>query len=182
MKKPIDPLEAHFWSGHDLRRPLELLDAFFDYAHLDEYKEVLSGALLHTGREEVYHRKHPGDVFLFYTALRSFVKASYRLSQTKKWQVKEGILCISVLHQASLDKQEYADPLSVFRNAFATHTSGHYENFLCELVHLALCPYDDSGGYDLLTPYLQLVKMLDAAQLIRERGVERVQKGSTPAG
>ena len=182
MKKSNDPLEAHFWSGHDIRRPFELLDAFFDYAHLDEYKEVLAGTLLHAGTEKIYQRKHPGDAFLFYTALRSFVKASYRLSKTKKWMVKEGGVCTSVLHQASLDRVEYADPLSVFRNAFAGHTSGHYENFLCELVHLALCPYDDTGGYDLLTPYLQLVKLLDAAQLIRERGVERVPKGSTPAG
>ena len=182
MKKSNDPLEAHFWSGHDIRHPFELLEKFFEYAHLDEYKEVLAGALLHAGTEKIYQRKHPGDAFLFYTALRSFVKAGYRLSKIRKWQVMEGSRCTSVLHQASLDKQEYADPLSVFRNAFAVHTCGHYENFLCELVHLALCPYDDTGGYDLLTPYLQLVKMLDAAQLIRERGVGRVKKGGTAAG
>jgi hypothetical protein len=39
---------------------------------------------------------------------------------------------------------------------------------------LSVCPGD--AGSDLMTPYIHLIKMLDAVALIRERGVKKIRK------
>ena len=44
------------------------------------------------------------------------------------------------------------------------------------MMELSLSPYRGDPDSDLTTPYIQLIKMLDAAELMRERGVERIKK------
>jgi len=44
-----------------------------------------------------------------------------------------------------------------------------YEFFLCEIAHLSQSPYTEQGDTDLMTPYIHFIKMLDAAQLLREQ-------------
>lgn len=83
---------------------------------------------------------------------------------------------------ASLTKEEYANPFVVFQKAFAEKTPGEFEFFLCEIVHLSLSPYTEEYDFDLMTPYLHVIKMLDASQLLRERVVEKVRKNKLPKG
>jgi len=45
-----------------------------------------------------------------------------------------------------------------------------FEAFFSEAVELALSPYTDDGYWDVMGFYIHMVKMLDAAALIRERG------------
>jgi len=83
------------------------LRPFFDYAHLDYYKQTLGEAVFYINKEEVYKKDYPGQVFIFYTALRSFLKASFCMQyKSKKWKVKESPECISMLHLASLTREE----------------------------------------------------------------------------
>jgi len=35
MKKNIKSFETKFWAGYDIKNPFEVMDAFFDFAHLD---------------------------------------------------------------------------------------------------------------------------------------------------
>jgi hypothetical protein len=39
-----------------------------------------------------------------------------------------------------------------------------------------LSPHAGNPDSDLTTPYIHLIKMLDAVELIRERGVEKIKK------
>lgn len=78
------------------------------------------------------------------------------------------------LYLASLTIEEFQDPFSVFRNAFIEKSLDEYDFFLCETVHLALSPYIDPSGIDMMTPFFQFNKMLDAAQLLKERGIEKM--------
>ena len=65
-----------------------------------------------------YFKRYPGQVFIRYTALRSFLKASTSLQfRSRKWIVNEGIAPESVLQQASLPIEKFKDPLIVFKNA-----------------------------------------------------------------
>ena len=65
-----------------------------------------------------YFKRYPGQVFIRYTALRSFLKASDVLQfRGRKWTVNEGIVQESVLQQASLPIEKFKDPLIVFKNA-----------------------------------------------------------------
>lgn len=177
MKKNKMHFESKFWAAYEIGSHFEVMDAFFDYADLEYYKRRLDQAVLYIHSDELYEKDYPGEVFIFYTVVRSFLKACFCLqSKREKWKVKEPSDCKSILHQASLTKEEYADPLIVFQKAFAYKTLDEFEFFLAEVVHVSLCSSIDELGCDLMTPYIHLVKMLDAAQLIRERGIEKVKK------
>lgn len=178
MKKNKISFGTNFWSAHEIENPFEVVDAFFDYADLDYYKETLCEAIFYMNKAEVYKKDYPGQVFVCYTALRSFLKACFYLQdESKKWKVKE----VSsekrlILQQASLTAKEYIDPFIVFPKAFEEKSLEDFEFFLCEIVHMSLCPSAVEFDYDLITPYIHLVKMLDASELMRERGLEKIEK------
>ncbi|SMP23893.1 hypothetical protein [Flavobacterium hercynium] len=65
--------------------------------------------------------------------------------------------------------------LIVFENAFAEHSLADFEFFLCEVIHLALRPTIVEFDSDLLTPYIHVIKMLDASQLLLESEVEKIK-------
>lgn len=184
MKKKKLSFETKFWLYYEIENSFELIDVFFDYAHLDYYKQILGEAIIYSRKRKIYKNDCPGQVFVFYTALRSFLKACYCLrSKSRKWKVKEASSeRRSILHQASLTTEEYGDPFIVFQRAFAKKTLDEFEFFLSEIVHLSLSPCTEEFDFDLMTPYIHLIKMLDATQLMRERGVEKVKKNKQSLG
>jgi len=170
MKKKKMPFETRFWAAYEINDPFEVFEAFFDYDHLDDFKQRLGELMMYSRRHEIYDQKYPGRVFIMYAALRSFVRACHVLQlKSGKRIVTEGVAPESLLHQASLSIDEYKNPFLAFTNAFAAQTLSDYEFFLCEIAHLSLSPYTEPCDTDLMTPYIHLVKMLDAAQLVREQ-------------
>lgn len=181
MKKNTISFETRFWYAYEIENPFEVIDAFFDYAALDHYKQRLAEAVLYINKQEVYKKGYPGQVFVFYTTLRSFLKACFCLQyKRKKWKVKQSSDCKSILHQGSLTKEEYANPFTVFQIAFAEKSLDEFEFFLCEIIHISLSPNVVEFDYYLITPYIHLIKMLDASQLLRESGLEKVKKNTHP--
>ena len=81
-----------------------------------------------------------------------------------------------LIRGTSLTKEEYDNPFIVFQKAFEEKTLKEFEFFLCLIVELSLSPYAEDPETDLTTPYIHLIKMLDAVELIRERGVEKIKK------
>lgn len=181
MKKKKMSFETNFWYAYEVENPFEVIDAFFDYADLDHYKKGLAEAVLYINKQEVYKKEHPGRVFLFYTIIRSFLKACFHLQHKgKKWKLKQEFDCKSILHQGSLTREEYANPFTVFQIAFAENSLDEFEFFLCEIIHISLSPNVVEFDYDLITPYIHLVKMLDASQMMRESGLEKIKKDTRP--
>ena len=90
--------------------------------------------------------------------------------------MKESADYESIFHLSSLTKEEYENPFIVFQNAFDEKTLEEFEFFLCEIIELSLSPGDGESDCDLTTPYIHLIKMLDAGQLMSERGVEKIKK------
>jgi hypothetical protein len=176
MKKNKISFGTHFWAAYEATNSFEVVDAFFDFAHLDYYKHTLSEVVIYSNRRKIYKQDCPGEIFVFYTALSSFLKACYCLKgKGKKWKTKGSADYESVLHLASLTKKEYENPFLVFQKAFAQKTLEEFEFFLCETLELSLSPFAEEFDYDQMAPYIHLVKMLDAAQLIRQRGVEKIK-------
>lgn len=176
MKKSKISLESYFWSAEEIEEPFALIDSFFDYADLDSHKQILAGAMLFVQKKEVYNSDYPGQLFVFYTAFRSFLKACLRIQRKdKKWKIKKAPESWSYLHQASLLKDEYLNPFLVFQRAFTEKTIAEFDFFLCEILHLSASPFvEEFVDIDLITPYIHMVKMLDAAQLMRECGIEKI--------
>jgi len=176
MKKTKISMETYFWATYEIEDPFELINAFFNYCTVDSYKNTLSEIMLYVYRTEVCTKDRPGDVFDFHTAVRSFIRGAYLLTfKAKKWKVKEAPEEWHIISQASLNKEEYENPFLVFEKAFERKTLEEYEFFLSEIVHVSLSPYKEEFDYDLTTPHIYLVKMLDAAQIMSERGVKKIK-------
>jgi hypothetical protein len=182
MKRNKISFETRFWAGFTTKNPFEAFDAIFDFAHLDYYKQNLSELVLHCYKGKVYKQDRPCNVFVFYTAVNSFVKVCHFLKlKNKKWKVKECSRSETVFHLSSLTKEEYDNPFLVLQSAFEVKTLQEFEFFLSEITELSLSPYYGDPESDLTTPYIHLIKMLDAVELIRERGVEKIKKNILPS-
>ena len=173
-KKNKISLESEFWAGYEIKSPFELIDAFFDFAHIDSYKEKLNEMMMFMYTKEVYKSEYPGQIFVIYKALHSFIRAAYRLKRMQHhWKVNESEVSLkSSLGMLSI--AEFSDPFSVFQTAFTKQTLSQFDYFLSEITHLSLSPHVDEFGRDLMTPFIYVTKMLEAAQLMKERGVEKI--------
>lgn len=177
MKKNKISFGTNFWSAYEAGNPYDALHVFFDFSHLDEYKQILSEVAIYSYRRKIYKQDNPCHVFVVYTALSSFIKVCHCLKRkSRKWQAKGSGHYTSIVHLASLSKNEYKNPFQVFEKAFEQRSLEQFEFFLCEIVHLSLSPHAVESDYDIITPYVHLIKMLDAGQLIMERGIEKIKK------
>ncbi len=176
MKKNKMSFETSFWAGNETGNPFKAINAFFDFAHLDDYKQILSEAALYSYKTKVYKQDNPSDVFVFYSVIKSFVKVCYVLQKkSKKWKVKS-LSCETIFQSSFLTKEEYENPFIVFQKAFEEKTLEQLELFLHQIIEFSLSPNGGDPETDLTTPYIHLIKMLDAAALIQERGVEKIKK------
>ncbi len=89
--------------------------------------------------------------------------------------MKASLRSEAVFHLSSLTKEEYDNPFKVFQKAFELKSLEEFEMFLYQVLELSLSPYSIDSDSDLMTPYIYLIKMLDAAELLRERGVEKIK-------
>ncbi len=177
MKKNKMSFETSFWAGNIEGNPFKVINAFFAYAHLDYYKQILSEAVIYCYKTKVYKQENPSDVFILYSVLKSFLRVCYCLKEkSKKWNVKESLPQEKAFHLSSLTKEEYDNPFIVFQNAFNEKTLQEFELFLYQVLEFSLSPHAADPDPDLMTPYIHLTKMLDAVELIRERGVEKTKK------
>jgi len=177
VKKNKISFETHFWAGDSAGNPFKAIDAFFTFAKLDYYKQILSEVVIYCYKPKVYKDDNPSDVFILYSVLKSFLRVCYCLHQkSKKWKVKTSLRSETVFHLSSLTKEEYDNPFMVFQKAFELKSLEAFEMFLYQILELSLSPYSSDSDSDVMTPYIYLTKMLDAAALIRERGVEKIRK------
>ena len=64
----------------------------------------------------------------------------------------------------------------MLKSVFEEITLQDFEFFLSEITQLSLSSTYGDPDYELTTVYIQLIKMLDAGGLIRERGIEKIKK------
>ncbi|MFH6996535.1 hypothetical protein ACHRVZ_01310 [Flavobacterium sp. FlaQc-57] len=177
MKKNKISFETSFWPGCVAGNPFKVIDAFFAFADLDYYKQNLTEAVMCSYKKKVYEANNPSNAFVFYTAINTFLKVCYCLQEkSKKWKVTASLCSETVFQLSSLTKEEYENPFIVFQKAFDEKTLEEFESFLCQILELSLSPRAGDPYSDLTTPYIYLIKMLDALELIRERGVEKIKK------
>jgi len=95
MKKNKISYDTGFWASFVAGNPFTAIDAFFNFEDLDYYKQNLTHAVTYSYKTKVYKQENPGNAFIFYTALCSFLKISYCLKKkSKKWKVKASYILI----------------------------------------------------------------------------------------
>lgn len=113
---------------------------------------------------------HPGEIFHLHQSLRSLVRVCCLIGK----KAKKGAFHASPedhpsMSAGSLSAEEYRDPVKVLRLAFKTCSPEAFEDFLSAAVYFSWADvrYEEEGR--IIIPYLQLMKILDAAWLIAER-------------
>ena len=176
MKKKKTDFESRFWSGSRKHSALRLLEVFFQFNNLTDVKEMLSTMMHHSVQKKSRIRKDPAELFHLYLSLRSLVRASYLISKkAKKGKfTAPSEINFSKTMTDSLSKQEYREPVRVFRSAFKICSLQDFDEFLSAVVYFSLGNSGCDEEKRIIIPYLQLTKLLDAACLI----VERLQRES----
>ncbi len=170
MKKKKRNFDARFWSGQKKHSPKSVIEVFFRFYDLATAKERLSLIVHYAAQKKTRIPEDPSSVFHFYQSMRSVILAEYCLrKKTGKWAVEELLEDNSPLGRGSLSEDEYRDPVRVFEKAFQEYRPEEFMEFLAETVHFSLGSFKNIPDARIFSPYLHLVKMLEAAWLIVSR-------------
>ncbi len=170
MKKKKTDFEARFWSGTRKHSAAGLLEAFFQFNNLAEMKETLSTMMQCSVQKNARMREDPAGIFHLYQSLRSLVRACRLIGEKSE---EGSFKAASDTHipetmTGFLSAEEYRDPVRVFRRAFRVCSLEEYDEFLSVLVYFSLGDHRCDQEKKIVIPYIQLMKMLDAAWLITE--------------
>jgi len=173
--KRID-FDARFWSGSRTYARLRLMETFFQFNDLVSAKQMLSNIMIYAGRKQAVINEDSAAIFHFHQALRSFVRACYLLRlKKKKWDIKAHPEHSSPLMQSSLSDEEYLNPLLAIQKAFAEYSLKDFDYYIAVAVYFSLGTYKNAAESKLISPFIHLTKMLDAAYLILERRIQKNQ-------
>lgn len=172
MKKKKINFESGGWSGSHHFSAFGILETFLRFYDLATAKNLLAEMMAHSQKRKVLKKENPSEVFHFYLALRSLVRAGYRMqfkTQKRKFQVPAAQVPASDVMLGSLSEEEYRNPVLVFQKTFRKSTIRDFDSFLSDITCFSLGTFRKGPEEDTVTSFLRLNKILDAAQLIVER-------------
>ncbi|WPO81209.1 hypothetical protein SD427_10595 [Chryseobacterium sp. JJR-5R] len=171
MKKKKTDFGARFWSGTRKHSAAGLLEAFFQFNDLAEVKETINTMVQCSVQKNTRILEDPAEVFHLYQSLRSLVRACCLIGKkAKKGKFKAASETnVPKIMTGPLSAEEYRDPVRAFRRAFSACSVEEYDEFLSLVVYFSLGDHRCDQEKKIVIPYIQLMKMLDAAWLITER-------------
>jgi len=173
--KRID-FEARFWSGSRKHSGIKLIESFFHFNDLVTAKQMLNNIMIYAGKKKTAINEDSSAIFHFHQALRSFVRACYAIRlKEEKWSITTHPEKRSPLLQASLSYEEYLNPTVVLQKAFAEYSIKDFDYHIAIAVYFSMGVFKNAEESSFISPYIHLTKMLDAAQLILERRIQKNQ-------
>jgi len=168
--------EARFWSGSRKHSRIKLIESFFHFNDLVTAKQMLNNVMIYAGKRKTAINEDSSAIFHFHQALRSFVRACYAIRlKGEKWSITTHSENRSPLIQASLSDEEYLNPILVFQNAFAEYSIKDFDYYIAIAVYFSMGVFKNAEESSLISPYIHLTKMLDAAHLFWERRPQKNQ-------
>ncbi|AZB11638.1 hypothetical protein EG344_23815 [Chryseobacterium sp. G0162] len=174
MKNKEMAVEPGRKKGEDLRG----IEEFFQSNDLVAVKQMLSSIMQYAVNGKDWIKEEPSVVLKFYESLRLLIHEGDRISRKAgKWKVKEGERVSSLLMMGALSHEEYENPLLVFERAFEEYNARKFDYFISGIVYYSLRVYRYGPEGNLVGPYIHLNRMLDAAYIILQRGIQKRKKG-----
>lgn len=175
MKNNRTTFETRFRAGGRKRSGIKLMKTYFQFNDLAASKEQLSSIVNCAVNRNTWINEDPAVIFQFHQSMRSFVRAGYLIALTeKKGSINIQLENPSPLLLGLLSEKEYQNPLLVFKKAFKEYSIKEFNYFLSGMVYFSLGIYDNVPERNIISPYIHLTKMLDAAHIILERRGEKV--------
>lgn len=148
---------------------VQLMETFFQFNDLITTKELLNNIMNYAVKRNSWIKEDPSVVYHFHQAMRSFVRAGYFIIlKEKKCKIHTQWEDVSPLALGLLTEKEYKNPLLVFKKAFREYSIKEFDYFISGMVYFSLGIYDNPPERNMISPYIHLTKMLDAAYLIIE--------------
>lgn len=137
---------------------------------------MLNNIMIYAGKKKSMVNEESSAIFHFHQALRSFVRACYAIRLKKStWEMSNPPENHFPLMQASLLDEEYLNPTLVFQKAFAEYSIKDFDYYIAIAVYFSMGIFKNTEESSLISPYIHLTKMLDAANLILERRTQKNQ-------
>ncbi|KFF23250.1 hypothetical protein [Chryseobacterium vrystaatense] len=170
MKKNRTDFRSRFGAVGKKHSGLQLMETFFQLNDLVASKEKLNRIMNYAVKRNTWIQEDPSDIFLFRQSMQSFVHAGYLITLKKKKIASHSPLeNTSPLLLGLLSEKEYRNPLLVFKKAFQEYSIDEFNYFMSGIIYFSLGAYDHVPERNMVSPYIHLTKMLDAAHLILER-------------
>lgn len=170
MKKNGTDLQSRLGKGRKKHCGLQLMETYFQLNDLATSKERLNSIMNYAVKRYSRIKEDPSAILHFQQAMRSFIRAGYLIAlQEKKRTATTQLEDVSPLVLGLLSEKEFQNPLLVFRKAFKEYSIKEFDYFISGMVYLSLGIYDHLPERNIISPYIHLTKMLDAAHIILER-------------
>ncbi|PQA90901.1 hypothetical protein B0A69_19400 [Chryseobacterium shigense] len=170
MKNKRTDFDTRFWAVRRKHSGFQLMETFFKFNDLAASKKMLNSIMNYAVKKDRWIKEDPSVIFHFRQSMQSFVRAGYLITlKEKKRTVTTQREDTSPLFLGLLSEKEYHHPLLVFKKAFREYSVQEFDYFLSGMVYFSLGAYDHLPERNMISPYIHLTKMLDAAHLILER-------------
>lgn len=156
------------------RKKLQCIETFFRTHDLVTAKQMLGSIMQYSVNGKDWLKKNPSVILQFHESLCIFIREGYMISKKrKKWQVNAALDISSPTIKGYLSDKEYENPFLVFKRAFEEYGIKEFEYFISGIVYFSQQIYKHGPESNLVRPYIHLTKMLDAAYLMLERGIQK---------
>lgn len=170
MKKNRTEFQSRLGKGRKKHCGLQLMENYFKLNDLATSKERLNSIMNYAVKRYSRIKEDPSVILHFQQTTRSFIRAGYLIAlQEKKRTATAQLEDVSPLVLGLLSEKEYQNPMLVFKKAFREYSIKEFDYFISGMVYLSLGIYDNLPERNIISPYIHLTKMLDAAYLILER-------------
>ena len=170
MKKIRTDFQSRFGKGRKKYCGIQLMENYFKLNDLATSKELLNDIISYAVKRNSWIKEHPSVILHFQQAMQSFIRAGYFIAlQENKRTATIQLEDVSPSVLGLLSEKEYQNPLLVFKKAFKEYSIKEFDYFISGTVYLSLGIYDHLPERNIISPYIHLTKMLDAAYLIIER-------------
>ncbi|MDR6525426.1 hypothetical protein J2787_000796 [Chryseobacterium rhizosphaerae] len=150
------------------------IETFFQTHDLVTAKQMLSSIMQYAVNGKDWLKKDSSVILQFHESLNLFIREGYMISKkANKWQVNAAPYISSPMMKGYMSDKEYENPTLVFKRAFKEYSIQEYDYFISGIVYFSQQMYRNGPESNLVRPYIHLLKMLDAAYLMLEGGVQK---------
>jgi hypothetical protein len=188
MKSAKNYLQTSLWYKEKITDPYQVIAEFFCSAGLTVYRKCIKDSLKAASGNHIWRKYNPGDLLYEFKMLESVINAAYLINkENKKSPIKiekEGsfnpnLFCGWHVDSTQWDYfprvlsfKEYVNPYLTFKRFFKYLSLPKWKQELQDLLEYALVETSlaEAGiEKDMLSLYLHLTKLIEAAHLIDVR-------------
>ena len=194
MKAAKDYLQTSLWYKEKITDPYQVIAEFFCSAGLTAYRKCIKAALGAASGKHIWRKYNPGDLLYEFKMIESVINAAYLINKENKTSpliIKKessfnpNLFCGWHVDSTQWDYfprvlsfKEYVNPYLTFKRFFKYLSLPKWKQELQDLLEYALVETSlaEAGiEKDMLSLYLHLTKLIEAAHLIDVRETTHIR-------